>query len=99
MPPRRPLHLGELDAATGQEWLADIAELLGVPASRVPHIPAVAAVLDMVVVALRVEELTAGGHTRDDALRLAAGHLGIPVETLRTRVKRWRRNAYKKGSL
>lgn len=75
--------------------LASVCELLGVPRSEdAARVPAVSGFLEIVTAAQAMADYRAMGHTREGAIEATAIELGIPLETLRSRIKNARKAAY-----
>lgn len=75
--------------------LAAIGDLCGIPqVERILRVPACAAFLELFAAAQAVSDHTSSGRTREEAIDAAAGELGIPTETLRSRIKANRKKAF-----
>jgi hypothetical protein len=91
--PKRAAHAdaARLEAALSPVWRAALREArevcaLGEYWQAAEQLQVVATHVGALQLAAR---LVAGGVTEDLALEHAAAHLGIPVETVRTRQRRW----------
>jgi hypothetical protein len=87
-----------MEAALGSDLVRSLrleCSALGVPADRWHRVPAIARPWETVAAVRFAEVVQAKGGAWKDAIDEAALHIGIPPDTIHSRLKRWWSDAYR----